>query len=118
MQLEGRLVEGRLYDCGVEIDCDGNYGRQEYHDRAQLYNKGAWFLMLWANFGAFCMGAISQPDAQEKLTRVISEWQSARHYCVSQMRSAWLHLGTEMNLTLEQKTFFVTQCLLTLLKVP
>ncbi len=119
LQYDSTVKEGRLYDCGVELTTEGRYGRPDYlhfvtHRPLSLHSL---YLALWTNFAGFCMALISQADGQKKISRVLSSWQPIRHYCVTQLRSLWLHMGNNMRLTLEEQSFFVMKCMETLLKV-
>ena len=120
IQYGGKVAEGRLYDCGVELSADGKYGRPDYlpHATRGTLNLHSLHLILWANFSAFSMALLTQPDAQQKISGpVISSWQSVRHYCVSQLRSVWLHMGSNMKLSLEEQSFFIMKCMHTLVEV-
>ena len=61
---------------------------------------------------------VTQPDAQEKICGpIISPWQHVRHYCVQQLRLAWFHMGNKLNLSTEEQSFFIMQCMEGLLEV-
>ena len=120
VQYKEKTTEGRLYDCGVELASDGTYGRPDYlqHATRGTLSLHSLYLILWANFGAFCMALVTQADAQEKICGpVISTWQSVRHYCVMQLRSVWLHIGNKLQLSLDVRSFFIMQCMQNLLEV-
>jgi len=55
-----------MYDCGCELDEDGKYGRDDYQEHANTTRDAlslhSWYLMLWINFGAFCVGLLTQPN--------------------------------------------------------
>lgn len=60
------------------------------------------------------MSLLTLPDADAKIHGpIISDWQSVRHYCVSQLRTVWQHLRNNLGLTEEERTFFVNRCLKT-----
>ncbi len=106
--------DGLQYDCGVELSPEGQFGRQDYKQHAcrGTYTLHSLYLLLWANFGAFCMALLTQPDSDERIHGVvISEWLSVRHYCLSQLKTVWLHMRNNMGLSEEQRAFFVTQAL-------
>jgi hypothetical protein len=48
---------------------------------------------------------------------VISEWQSVRHYCLSQLQTMWLLMRNNFKFSDEERTFFVTSALHKLLEV-
>jgi len=113
-------MKQRLYDCGVELSPDGTYGRPDYlhHATRGTLSLQSLYLLLWANFGAFCMALITQPDAQEKISGpVISSWQHIRHYCVSQLRSVWWHMNNNLQMSTEELSFFIMKCMQTMIEV-
>ena len=54
--------DGLLYDCGVELSPDGQFGRQDYvkHATRGTYSLHSLYLLLWANFGTFCIALLTQ----------------------------------------------------------
>ena len=105
--------DGLLYDCGVELTPEGQFGRQDYvkHATRGTYTLHSLYLLLWANFGAFCMSLLTQPEAEAAIHGpIISEWLSVRHYCVSQLRTMWMHLKNNLSLSDEERSFFVMRC--------
>ena len=120
LQYEGKITEGRLYDCGVELSSDGTYGRPDYlpHATRGTLSLHSLYFLLWANFGSFCMALLTQPDAQQRISGpVISEWQTIRHYCVMQLRSVWLHMGNKLKISPEEQSFLTLRCMHNLLEV-
>ena len=98
----------------MELTAEGEIGRQDYNKHAGrgTYTLHSLYLLLWSNFGAFCMALLTQPDADAKIHGpIISDWQSIRHYCVSQLRTVWQHMRNNLGLSEEERTFFVTRCL-------
>uniref|UniRef100_A0A1X7SW27 Uncharacterized protein n=1 Tax=Amphimedon queenslandica TaxID=400682 RepID=A0A1X7SW27_AMPQE len=106
--LNSVIKEGRLYDCGVVLDEEGEYGRPEYLHRAErgILNLHSLYLLLWCNFGTLCMNLLTQRDSNIKGT-VISSYQAVRHYCKSQLSLMWLHMTTNIALTDEQLSLLV-----------
>ena len=39
--------------------------------------------------------------------RVLSDWMSIRHYCITQLRTVWLHMRTNMSIGNEERSFFI-----------
>ena len=112
--------EGLLYDCGVELTPDGQYGRPDYQTHATrgTYSLHSLYFLLWSNFGAFCVSMLTQPDSQSKIHEsIISEWQAVRHYCVSQVKTLWINLRDNLGLSDEERSFLVTRCLMNLYQV-
>ncbi len=106
--------DGLLYDCGVELSPEGQFGRQDYKKHAcrGVYTLHSLYLLLWANFGAFCLALLTQPDSDERIHgNVISEWLSVRHYCVSQLKTVWLHIGNNLGLSEEQRSFLIMRAM-------
>ena len=97
-----------MYDCGVVLNEDGNYDRHEYLQRAEkgILNLHSLYLLLWCNFGAFCVNLLTQRDSVIKGT-IISSYQSIRHYCKSQLSLMWLHMSTNIGLTDEQLSLLI-----------
>ena len=72
------------------------------------YTLHSLYLLLWANFGTFCMALLTQPDAEEKIHgHIISINLSLRNYCVSQLKMLWKHIRDNLGLSEEQRSFFV-----------
>ena len=120
MQFEGKITKDRLYDCGVELSPDGTYGRPDYihHATRGTLSLQSLYLLLWANFAAFCMALITQPDGHERISGpVISSWQHIRHYCVSQLRGIWWHMSNSLQLSTEEQSFFIMKNMLSLMEV-
>ena len=108
--------DGLQYDCGVELTEEGEFGRSDYlkHAGRGTYTLHSLYLILWANFGAFTMSLLTLPDADARIHgHLISERQSVRHYCVTQLKAMWQHIRNNMGLSEEERTFFVNQCLKT-----
>ena len=60
------------------------------------------------------MSLLTLPDADAQIRgNLISEWQSIRHYCVSQLKTVWQHMRNNLALSEEERTFFVNRCLKT-----
>ncbi len=115
MQYDSKVSpEGLLYDCGVELTAQGEFGRSDYtkHANRGTYTLHSLYLLLLTNFGAFTMSLLALPNADAKIQGpLISDRQSVRHYCVSQLRTVWQHLRNNLGLSEEERTFFVNQCL-------
>ena len=98
-----------LYDCGVELSSEGLFGRQDYlkHATRGMYTLHSLYLLLWANFGAFCMALLTQPEAEAAIHGPII---SKRQYCVSQLRTVWKHMRKSLGLSDEERSFLVMCC--------
>ena len=109
-----------LYDYGVELTPDGQLGREDYmtHACRGTYTLHSLYLLLWANFGAFCMALLTQPGIKQKIHgHLISESLPVRHYCVTHLRSLWSHLQNNLSLSDEERSFFVMKGMSKLYKV-
>ena len=112
--------EGLLYDCGVELTAEGQYGQPDYHRHATrgTYSLHSLYLLLWANFGAFCFSLLTHPNSQSEIHgTIISKSQNIRHYCVSQVKRMWMYLKNNLSLSDEERSFFVTRCLMNIYEV-
>ena len=116
--MDSEIKEGRLYDCGVVLNEQGEYGRPEYLQRAEkgILNLHSLYLLLWCNFGAFCVSLLTQPGSIIKGT-VISDYQAVRHYCKSQMNTMWLHMSTNLGLTDEQLSLLIVRSMQRMIQV-
>ena len=64
------------------------------------------------------MALLTQPMSQKKVHGpIISEWQAVRHYCLSQLRTVWMHMRNNLSMSDEERAFFITQCLMNLYEV-
>ena len=63
-----RMVEkgGLSYDCGCILNECGYYGRPDYRLR-DTFSLDSWYLLLWTNFGAFCVALLTQQTALEEI---------------------------------------------------
>ena len=112
--------DGLLYDCGVVLSPEGEFGRPDYNQHANrgTYNLHSLYLILFVNFGSFCIAMLTQPDAQKNIHGpLISRWLSVRHYCVSQLRSIWLHIRNNLGISAEERSFLIMKCMMRFYKV-
>ena len=98
----------------------GEYGRPEYLQRAEkgILNLHSLYLLLWCNFGAFCVNLLTQPKSIIRGT-VISDYQPVqiRHYCKSQMNAMWSHMSTNLGLTDEQVSLLIVRSMQRMIQV-
>ena len=116
--MDSEITEGRLYDCGILLNEEGEYGRPEYLLRAEkgILNLHSLYLLLWCNFGSFCLSLLIQCGSVIKGT-VISDYQAIRHYCKSQMSSMWLHMSVNLGLTDQQLSLLIIRSMQRMIKV-
>ena len=106
--------DGHLYDSGVELSPEGLFGREDYKEHAcrGTYTLHSLYLLLWANFGCFCISLLTQPNSYNLIAgKVISKGLPLAQYCVSQLRTLWKHIRDNLKLSEEQRVFFVAACL-------
>ena len=105
---------GHHYNCGVKLTAEGEFGRQDYKKHAcrGTYTLHSLYLLLWANFGCFCMALLTQQDSDQQIHgNVISKHLPLRSYCMSQLKRLWEHLRNNIGLSEEQRAFFVMRAL-------
>ena len=56
-----------LYDCGVLLSEDGQFGRPDYRDHNSPLSLHSFYLIEWATFGALCMALLTNPNAKGKI---------------------------------------------------
>jgi len=49
--------------------------------------------------------------------RILSDWMSIRFYCMTQLRTVWLHMRTNMGLGDDERSFFIMRAMNTLFTV-
>ena len=65
-----------MYDCGVLLSEDGQFGRPDYRDHNSPLSLHSFYMIEWATFGVLCMALLTNPDAEKKIHGV----------CVSRVR--------------------------------
>lgn len=111
----------RFYDQGVELTDEGLYGHHGYtkHATRGTLSLHSLYLLLWANFAAFCTALLFHSEAEDKLVgSVFSEGvEPVRQYCVSQLRQLWGHLRNSLTISDEERLLLVGGCLNQLFEV-
>ena len=100
------------YDCGCELNEDGSYGRPDYYsfDR-KSFTLHSFYLMTLMNFGALSVSLVTQTDSHKHLnSKIFSEWKEVGVYCLSQLRTIWLHMQLQWEQTQEELGEFLTLC--------
>ena len=109
-----------FYDEGVQLTSNGFYGQHNYikHATRGTLSLQSLYLLLWANAGAFCVGLLTDPEAENKLLgSVFPEHFTVRHFCMSQLRTLWKHLSVSLGISVEERSFLVSRCMWNLMKV-
>lgn len=112
--------EDNFYNFGVELTADGLFGHHNYikHATRGTLSLHSLYLLLWANFGAFCMALLTQPDSHTKIhAKLISEDLQIRSYCLSKVKELWNHIGNFLYLTSEERTLYATRAMINFYEV-
>ena len=111
----------QFYDQGVELTDEGLYCHHDYtkHATRGTLSLHSLYLLLWANFAAFCTALLFQSEAEDKLVgNVFSESvEPVRQYCVSQLHQLWGHLRNSLAISDEERLLLVRGCLNQLFEV-
>ena len=101
------------YGYGTELSLEGQFARKDYAQHAcrGTYTLHSLYLLLWANFGAFCMALLTQKGKEDHIRGIVTKEVSIRHFCISQLKAHWKHICNGMGLCEEQRAVFVTQAL-------
>ena len=99
------------YDCGIILDDNGDLIDDEVY-RTSPFTPKSYCILLLLNFGAICMGLISQSEVDKNISGpIFSEWHKIRYYCIIQTRRLWLFLKSKLNKSSTEITFLVSKCL-------
>lgn len=71
----------------------------------------AQYILMWVNFGAFCVHLLTQEMALQNLQKVFSGFIPIRHYCRAQMSTCWIHMRSMLQLTTEQVSYLIDRCM-------
>ena len=108
------------YDNGVQFTSSGFFGHQSYikHATRGTLSLHSLYLLLWANVGAFCIGLLTDPDAENKLVgSIFADYFPVRMFCMKQLKELWHHLSTTIGISVEERSFLVSRSMWNLLKV-
>lgn len=108
-----------MYDCGLEFSQDGELMRRQYSERMNKKNftLHSLYFFLWLNFGAFCVGMLTQEQYMPKVRRLFSSWQPIRHYCMAMLKSMWLKFQTHLKLSSASRMYFCMNAMECFIKV-
>ena len=56
-----------LYDCGVLLNEEGQFGRPDYRDHNSPLTLHSFYLLEWATFGVLCMALLIDEKAKERI---------------------------------------------------
>jgi hypothetical protein len=105
------------YDCGVEFNITGGYGREEY-DRDDILSLNALYHLLFVNFAALTVCLFAQPDGQQLIAgKVLSPELPVRNYCAAMLRTLWYHMHRTMRMSVEEASLLVKMNMENFLKV-
>ena len=108
--------DGKLYNDGVELSPEGLYGRQGYKEHAYSHEGSStlhsWYLLLWCNFGCFCMSLLTLPDSEQHIHgAIISKSVQLRDYCMKHLRALWMHIRNNLGFVEELRVLFIRTAL-------
>ena len=109
-----------FYDEGTQLTETGFYSRMSYlkHATRGTLSLQSTYLLLWASYGAFCVGLLTDEGAEEKMCgSVFPKGFPVRQHCVEQLRTMWTHLSSSLGISTEERSFLVSRSMWNLLKV-
>ena len=109
-----------FYDSGAQLSPQGFFsqlGHMKHCTRGTLSLQSL-YLLLWANFGACCIGLLVDSGAVTKMSgKIFSQSLHLRQYCMTQLRVLWNHLSSSLGITVEERSLLVSRCMWNFLKV-
>ena len=97
---------GYYYDCGLEFNPDGSYGRSSYSHRIvneETVGIQGLYYLIWSNMASLCVCLLTQKNATGMFKGyILSCWQAVPHYCIGVMNAMWLYLQTSLQVTIEE----------------
>ena len=109
-----------FYNDGTQLTDTGFYSQMNYlkHTTRGNLSLQSTYLLLWASYGAFCVGLLVDNKAEENMCgRVFPEGFAVREHCVTQLRAMWGHLSGSLGISSEERSYLVSRCMWNLLKV-
>ena len=108
-QYNAKINSNRCYEYGVELSPEGQFVRQDNteHVTRGTYTLHSLYLLLWANFGAFCMALLTRPKAEVDSIFSTGLSKHVRHHCFSQLCAMWKHMQNNLGLSDEERSFFI-----------
>ena len=113
--------------CPLELHCDGerSSGDEKYRCAAYLkwmatgsLNVHSVCLRHLLNFGAFCIGLLTQPEAEQHMReKIVPHSLPVRNYCTSKLQDTWRHMQSNLCMAEEEVLFLVLKCLYCFLQV-
>jgi hypothetical protein len=111
------MEEPYYYDCGVELNITGGYGREEY-ERVDILSLNALYHLLFVNFAALTVSLFTQPDGHDLIAgNVLSPELPVRNYCAAMLRLLWHHMHQTMKMSVEEASLLVKKNMEKFLKV-
>ena len=109
-----------FYNDGTQLTDTGFYSQMSYIKHATRGNLSlqSTYLLLWASYGAFCVGLLVDDKAEENMCgHVFPEGFAVREYCVTQLKTMWGHLSSSLGISSEERSYLVSRSMWNLLKV-
>ena len=71
------------------------------------------YFTLWANYGALCIHLLMDPNCTNKLEKIIfaDGFSPLRHRCLTKAKQMWKLMSANMNITVEERSTLVNNCL-------
>jgi len=104
---------GIFYNFGTGLQPkSGIYAKHSYlkHATRGTLNLHSLYLLLWANFSAFCVSLITSQNAEMQLTSLLSDDLPVRALCVSRLRSLWTHMRNSLHVLDEGLAYLIQKC--------
>lgn len=104
---------GMFYNFGTGLQPkSGIYAKHSYlkHATRGTLNLHSLYLLLWANFCAFCVSLLTSQNAELQLTSLLSDDLPVRALCVSRLRSLWTHMRNSLHVLDEGLAYLIQKC--------
>ena len=97
----------------VYLTAHGGLDKLEYRTDVPVPRPGnteVMYLLLWANFCAFCVSLLTSQNAELQLTSLLSDDLPVRALCVSRLRSLWTHMRNSLHVLDEGLAYLIQKC--------
>ena len=107
--------------CDDEVTSDGEKYRCETYLKWMAtgsLNIHSVILLHLLNFGTFCIGLLTQPEAEQHMRgRILPHNLPLRNHCTSQLKDAWRQMQSNLCVAEEELLFLLLKCLYYFLQV-
>ena len=111
---------GIFYDTGAQLSSEGFFSQLSHlkHSTRGTLSLQSLYLLLWANFGACCVGLLVDPGAISRMSgKIFSETLPIRQFCMSQLKTMWDHLSSTLGISVEERSLLISHSMWNFLKV-